>query len=287
MSCLIWNYRGLGNPCIGYELADMVRVEDLSVMFLAETWANEARLKDVKRKIQFENMFESPRTTREGELVLLWRSSVYISIEGFKKNHIDAIINKNKEREWRFTGFYGEPDTQKRIESWNLLRSLNQKFKVLWLCAWDFNELVRSEEKLGGNRRSHNQVQLFRDAINACGFIDLGYSGFRFTWSKHYTNSYSIWERQNRALYITEWLNQFASTKVGHLTCTTSDHFFQWITPSGIAPPPISRPFHFEEMWLLDKESGRVVEAMWRNTFSSEAETQVMKKIAKCGSELT
>lgn len=72
MSCLIWNCRGLGNPCIGYELADMVRVKDLSVMFLAETWANEARLKDVKRKIQFENMFESPRTTREGELVLLW-----------------------------------------------------------------------------------------------------------------------------------------------------------------------------------------------------------------------
>ena len=35
------------------------------------------------------------------------------------------------------------------------------------------------------------------------------------------------------------------------------------------------------------QESGRVVEAVWRNTFSSEAETQVMKKIAKCGSELT
>ena len=155
------------------------------------------------------------------------------------------------------------------------------------MCAWDFNELVRSEEKLGGNKRSHNQVQLFRDAINACGFIDLGYSGFRFTWSKHYTNSYSIWERQNRALYITEWLNQFASTKVGHLTCTTSDHSPLWITPSDIAPPPISRPFRFEEMWLLGKECGRVVEAMWRNTFSSEAETQVMKKIAKCGSELT
>ena len=100
MSYLIWNCRGLGNPCIGYELADMVRVKDLSVMFLAETWANEARLKDVKRKIQFENMFESPRTTREGELVLLWKSLVYISIECFKKNHIDAIINKNKECEW-------------------------------------------------------------------------------------------------------------------------------------------------------------------------------------------
>ena len=67
----------------------------------------------MKRKIQFENMFVSPRNTRGGKLVLFWRESVDISVKGFDKNHIDTIINKNKEGEWRFTGFYGEPDIQK------------------------------------------------------------------------------------------------------------------------------------------------------------------------------
>lgn len=59
----------------------MVWAKDPSIVLLAKTWVNEARLKDVKRKIQFKNMFESPRTTREGKLVLLWRSLVDISIE--------------------------------------------------------------------------------------------------------------------------------------------------------------------------------------------------------------
>ena len=60
MSCLVWNYRGLGNPCIGNELADIVLAKDPSVVFIAEIWADEARLKDVKQKIQFENMFMVP-----------------------------------------------------------------------------------------------------------------------------------------------------------------------------------------------------------------------------------
>ena len=175
MSCLVWNCRGLGNPCTGNELAETVPAKDPSVVFLAETWVDKARLKDVKRKIQFENMFVSLRNNRGGGLVLFWRESVDVSVEGFDKNHIDTIINKNKDNKWRFIGFYGEPDTQKRVESWDLLKDLNQKFRLPWLCVGDFNELVRSEEKLGGNRRSNNQMQLFHDAIDACGCIDLGY----------------------------------------------------------------------------------------------------------------
>ena len=177
MSCLVWNCRGLGNPCIENELAEMVRAKNPSIMFIAEAWADEARLNNVKRTIQFENMFVVPRTSRGGGLVLFWRSSIAVTVDGSDKNHIDAIINKDMEDEWHFTGFYGEPKTFRRIESWNLLRSLNQKFQTPRLCAGDFNELIRSDEKLEGNRRSHTQMQLFREAVDACGFMDLGYSG--------------------------------------------------------------------------------------------------------------
>ena len=79
----------------------------------------------------------------------------------------------------------------------------------------------------------------------------------------------------------------FSSTKVIHLTCTTSDHFPLWIVPSGIDPPPSSRPFRFEEMWISDKGCGWVVEVVWSSTIPCEAESQVIKKIEKCGNELT
>lgn len=69
-------------------------------MFLAKTWANEARLKNVLRKIKFENMFIAPRSNRGGGLVLYWRESTDVTVEGSSKNYIDAIINKNTENEW-------------------------------------------------------------------------------------------------------------------------------------------------------------------------------------------
>jgi len=92
------------------------------------------------------------------------------------------------------------------------------------LCAGDFNEILGSSEKLGGSNRNQAQMQLFRDVVDECGFIDLGFSGHRFTWQKHFTAGQSIWERLDRALATNDWLLRFAGTKVQHLTADSSDH---------------------------------------------------------------
>ena len=56
-------------------------------------------------------MFIAPRMNRGGGLVLFWRSKIDVTVKGFSKNYIDAIINKNKENKWWFTRFYGKPET--------------------------------------------------------------------------------------------------------------------------------------------------------------------------------
>ena len=124
------------------------------------------------------------RNNRGGGLALYWRNSIDLSIDTFSKNYIDAIINKGKEASWRFTGFYSDPVTHKCFESWNMLHQLNNRFSLPWLCAGDFNEIVQRSEKLRGSNRSQNQMQLFRDAIDKCGFIDPGFEGSPYTWQK-------------------------------------------------------------------------------------------------------
>ena len=68
------------------------------------------------------------------------------------------------------------------------------------MCAGDFNEITKMEEKLGGWVRPNSQMQGFRDVIDEVGFKDLGYVGDRFTWAKHYPDGSVIWERLDRAL---------------------------------------------------------------------------------------
>ena len=50
MSLLCWNYRELRNWLIVQELVDLVRAQDIMV-FLAETWLEEARLDGIYEKL--------------------------------------------------------------------------------------------------------------------------------------------------------------------------------------------------------------------------------------------
>ena len=50
-------------------------------------------------------------------MVIFWKKDFDLNIETFSKNHIDTIVNKSKDDEWRFTGSYGEPNTQNRHEA--------------------------------------------------------------------------------------------------------------------------------------------------------------------------
>ena len=95
----------------------VIQAKDPSVLFIAETWADEVRLQEIKCKIEFDNLFFVERNNKGGGLALFWRNSVDLSVDSFSPNHTDSIINKGKEDVWRFTNFYGEPVTYNRMES--------------------------------------------------------------------------------------------------------------------------------------------------------------------------
>lgn len=56
MSLLCWNCNGLGNPQNIQELSDRIRAQDPSIVFIAETWLTEARLKNFLKKLNFGDM---------------------------------------------------------------------------------------------------------------------------------------------------------------------------------------------------------------------------------------
>ena len=67
----------------------MTRAKDPFSVFIAKTWVDKARLKEVQRKIEFDNLFFVKRNNKGGGLVLYWINSLDLSIDTFSKNHID------------------------------------------------------------------------------------------------------------------------------------------------------------------------------------------------------
>ena len=155
------------------------------------------------------------------------------------------------------------------------------------MCAGDYNEITRQEEKRGGAFRSFNQMQLFKDAIDECRLMDLGFVGPKYTWSKHFESGQSIWEHLDRGLATNNWFLLFPGTKIHHLHCYSSDHLALFINLSGLEILVKRKFFRFEEMWLSDDRCGETIEVVWTSTESPDPSSAILKKVAKCEQDLT
>ena len=52
-----------------------------------------------------------------------------------------------------------------------------------WICAGDFNEALCKDEHLSRGDRGENQMRLFRECLDDCDLVDLGFSWPNYTWN--------------------------------------------------------------------------------------------------------
>ena len=107
----------------------------------------------------------SKQNTRGG-LALFWKFEINLHIIDTSPSHIDVVINPGVDDTWQFIGFYENPMTANREHSWEMLKHLNLKLELPWLCVGDFNEIVRNKEKMGVALRKERHMVEFRDALN-------------------------------------------------------------------------------------------------------------------------
>jgi exonuclease III len=67
-------------------------------------------------------------------------------------------------------------------------------------------------------------MECFRDAVDGCGFVDLGFIGLPWTWDNMQERERNIKVRLDRGLANSGFLNMFKDTKVWHIQTTESDH---------------------------------------------------------------
>ena len=139
MSLLSWNCRGLG---IVNVLKKIIRLEKPKFVFLMETKSDVDWMKVIRDRCGFQEGCFVPSVGSNGGLALCWDSEVIIKVLGSSLSHIDATVEGDGNYSpWRLTGFYGNPKTPKRMESWQLLNSLSSVSQLPWLVIGDFNEI--------------------------------------------------------------------------------------------------------------------------------------------------
>ena len=76
---------------------------------------------------------------------------------------------------------YASPRTEERNILWSNLTKVVDLHKKPRIMAGDFNEPLIEEDKFGGRGVSINRSLAFKDCLDFCSMVDMGFSGPRFT----------------------------------------------------------------------------------------------------------
>ncbi|XP_074265828.1 uncharacterized protein LOC141588279 [Silene latifolia] len=117
-----------------------------------------------------------------------------------------------------------------------------------WVVIGDFNEILFEHKKSGGTIKEQPVMDVFREAIDECGLIAIGYRGNPFPWWNRRGDSEAIYERLDRALVTPYFINHCPTIMLNHLDFDKSDHALiklDLYKPQKIAK---TKKFRFEDM---------------------------------------
>lgn len=164
---------------------------------------------------------------------------------------------------------YGFQEEEHKDKTGLLLRQLKEDQHEPWLCGGDFNLMLMSSEKKGGNEFRTEEAEILRQATRFCHLEDLGYVGHDFTWTNNRGGEQNIQERLDRFFATPVWRQAFAGSFVTHLSKRKSDHLPILLCLKGNLDVPKKkrkfRLFRFEAMWLRDESCAEIIGYAWEN----------------------
>ena len=215
----------------------------------------------IKEIVGFANRLFVPCQGHNGGLALLWTREINLEIKNFGNHHIDAIIiEETSNFKWRFTGFYGHPQTHMRQQSWDLLEFLKNQSQLPWFCFGDFNEVLSMDKKSSGAVRSQSQMDRAGDS--------------------------RVYLRLDRAFATSDWFDKFGEVKVNHLVYSTSDHCALYVADPKAPKQPNTRCFHFEAMWAKSDECRNIIEAVWSSAGNVNTAKGMAAALKACAMDL-
>ncbi|KAL0378395.1 UNVERIFIED_CONTAM: LINE-1 retrotransposable element O protein [Sesamum radiatum] len=214
MKILAWNCRGLARPTARRMLRDLLQSHKPDIIFLCEV-----------------------KTSHTDKI-----SSILLSSNLIFSNFVLAV---NK------AGVHCPAVSCFKPVFWQSLNEIHQSFAGPWLVVGDFNAVLSQVEKRGGKPFASASKNSLRDELDSCNLIDLGFSGYKFTWSNKRPGMTNIQSRLDRGVANAEWCLFYPKAHILNLSPFTSDHspLLLDTQPASVNRP---RPFFFEEMWLQD-----------------------------------
>nr|XP_023873887.1 uncharacterized protein LOC111986485 [Quercus suber] len=265
MNFIIWNSRGALKPSFQGHIRDLVQKHDPAILVVMETKLGGNRAKAITDRLPMDGAIHTDTIGYAGGLWLLWNSDI-VEVELLAKTEqeIHAKVKVRTSRlSWLFSAIYASPRSEERCILWENLTKVAELHKLPWVMAGDFNEPLIDEDKFGGRGVSINRSLAFKECLDQCSMVDMGFSGPRYTWTNKRELSNLILERIDRFFMNPEWCVLYPNARVTHLPRCHSDHCPVLMEALPFCSVKLTRPFRFQEFWLSDISFPTIVSKAW------------------------
>lgn len=127
---------------------------------------------------------------------------------------------------------YGDPVRARRKVVWDLIEGICLLRDEEWALIGDFNELLKKDEKFGGNERQPSTFWDIQNMVENCKVREKRSTGNTFSWA----GKDNVWihYRLDRCFGNIVWFNLFPKSQVDYMDMLASDR-------------PLKLNFMFEE----------------------------------------
>ncbi|WMV30180.1 hypothetical protein MTR67_023565 [Solanum verrucosum] len=189
-------------------------MHQLSIIAILEPFSDTTHIQDFKNQLAMEHA----RSNCNGKIWIFWDRDIDCVVLEEDEQQITCDIGHNElQTPFKITFVYAKCKDHLRRPLWDRMLFQAADSNKPWCSVGDYNVITTIEEKLGGVPYNMRKSLEFIATIEACGLLDLGFNGQKYTWSNNRGITQRVWKRLDRALVTDTWLKKMPQTTITHL----------------------------------------------------------------------
>ena len=263
MKIIYWNIRGIGNNDSRIAFREMYRLNNPSLVFLAEPMVVYDSIPSwFWNNLHVTNYCVNKREPLIPNLWAVWGADVAFTVT-FASSQCLVLEHVCNGSTVYIAGIYASTSYILRRQLWADLTRLQNTLVAPWLFVGDFNAVLGAHDKRGRRLPPSLSCTDFLTWTNANLLMHMNTNGVQYTWNNGRLDSDSVFQRLDRAICNEAWIDFWRGTSCTTLMRTQSDHHPLLVCMT-LNLTPRTTSFKFFKTWTQHEDCRPLVLATWK-----------------------